>query len=162
MKIRIILYTSPISNPSMPRFERSSGSRRDSKGRSPRGESRNFEDYARDRKSGGRSSSSSRGGRSFEGSSRGRRDSSRQSGRPGGGRRELNMTKVTCDSCGKECEVPFKPTSNKPVYCSDCFEKKGKSSSGRNSDRSSSKHSEIDLDIINEKLNKIMKALKIE
>ncbi|GAF97589.1 unnamed protein product [marine sediment metagenome] len=65
------------------------------------------------------------------------------------------MTKVTCSSCGVECEVPFKPTSDKPVYCSDCFEKQGgKSKSGRNSS--------INLDEINEKLDKIMKALKIE
>jgi CxxC-x17-CxxC domain-containing protein len=64
------------------------------------------------------------------------------------------MTKVTCSSCGTECEVPFKPTSSKPVYCDDCFAKKGKGSS----DKPSSK----DFDIINEKLNKIMKALDIE
>jgi CxxC-x17-CxxC domain-containing protein len=65
------------------------------------------------------------------------------------------MTKVTCSSCGVECEVPFKPTSNKPIYCSDCFAKKGgKSGSGRNSS--------INLDEINEKLDKIMEALKIE
>ena len=30
-------------------------------------------------------------------------------------------TDLICDKCGKECEVPFKPTSSKPVYCSDCF-----------------------------------------
>ena len=141
---------------SMPRFERSGKGKRDSKSRSPRGESKNFEDYARDRKSsGGRSSSRPR--RSFGGNSRGRRDSGRESGRPGRSR-NLKMTKVTCDSCGIECEVPFKPTSNKPVYCSDCFEKRGKGSSGRSSD----KRPDRDLDIINEKLNKIMKALKIE
>lgn len=125
----------------MPRFERSGGGRssRDSRPRS-----------------GGRGAST------FEEHVRGRRDSSRQSGRPGRGRRELNMTKVTCDSCGNECEVPFKPTSSKPVYCSDCFSKKGKSSSGRHSEKHSDKPSERGLDIINEKLNKIMKALKIE
>ena len=144
----------------MPRFERSGEGKRDSKGRSPKGESKNFEDYAKSRKSGGRSSSGPR--RSFGGNSRGRRDSSRESGRPGRGRRELNMTKVTCDSCGNECEVPFKPTSNKPVYCSDCFEKRSKGSSGRSSGKRSDNHSSGDLDIINEKLNKIMKALKIE
>lgn len=36
-----------------------------------------------------------------------------------GGRSEMHKT--TCDDCGKRCEVPFKPTSSKPVYCSDCF-----------------------------------------
>lgn len=40
-----------------------------------------------------------------------------------GGDRE--MFKATCSNCGKECEVPFRPTNGKPVYCSDCFEKMG-------------------------------------
>ena len=31
------------------------------------------------------------------------------------------MFEATCSSCGKEAQVPFKPTSGKPVYCSDCF-----------------------------------------
>ena len=73
-----------------------------------------------------------------------------------GGPKEMH--KAVCAECGQECEVPFRPTSNKPVYCSDCFEKRSKGSSSRSSD----KHSERDHDIINEKLNKIMKALKIE
>jgi len=30
---------------------------------------------------------------------------------------------AVCDKCGKACKVPFKPSGNKPVYCSDCFEK---------------------------------------
>ena len=34
------------------------------------------------------------------------------------------MHKATCSECGKECEVPFKPTEGKPVYCSDCYAKK--------------------------------------
>ena len=25
--------------------------------------------------------------------------------------------------CGAECEVPFKPTQGRPVYCRDCFRK---------------------------------------
>jgi CxxC-x17-CxxC domain-containing protein len=33
------------------------------------------------------------------------------------------MHKVTCSECKKECEVPFKPTEGKPVYCKECFEK---------------------------------------
>ena len=73
---------------------------------------------------------------------------------PSRNRREINMTKVICSSCNAECEVPFKPTSTKPVYCNDCFSKIGKDSSDKFSDR--------DIDIINEKLNKIMKALDIK
>ena len=37
------------------------------------------------------------------------------------GRPEMHQT--NCDNCGKQCEVPFKPTSGKPIYCSSCFDK---------------------------------------
>ncbi|MDI3473936.1 MAG: hypothetical protein PWR30_259 [Candidatus Woesearchaeota archaeon] len=33
------------------------------------------------------------------------------------------MYKAICSDCGKECEVPFKPTAGKPVYCRDCYQK---------------------------------------
>ena len=36
------------------------------------------------------------------------------------------MHKAVCSECGKECEVPFKPTEGKPVYCRECFMKKKK------------------------------------
>ncbi len=41
----------------------------------------------------------------------------------GGGyeRGPREMFEATCSSCGKEAQVPFRPTSGKPVYCSDCF-----------------------------------------
>jgi CxxC-x17-CxxC domain-containing protein len=41
----------------------------------------------------------------------------------GGGRDRgpREMFAATCSSCGKEAQVPFRPTSGKPVYCSDCF-----------------------------------------
>ena len=34
------------------------------------------------------------------------------------------MHKVTCAECGKETEVPFKPSGDRPVYCKECFLKK--------------------------------------
>ena len=99
--------------------------------------------------------------RSFDDKPRGRRDSGRDSGRGsryGGGRdrKPLEMTTVTCSDCGNKCEVPFKPTSNKPVFCSECFEKKG------NGGKSNSKSNDKNFEVIKEKLNKIMKALDIE
>ena len=41
----------------------------------------------------------------------------------GGGyeRAPREMFSATCSNCGKEAQVPFRPTSGKPVYCSDCF-----------------------------------------
>ena len=94
----------------------------------------------------------SRDRKSFGDRSRGRRDSGRDSSRdrPRRDRKELTMTRVTCSDCGNKCEVPFKPTSDKPVFCSDCFKKKG----GGNTDSK--------FDLINEKLDKIMEALDIE
>jgi CxxC-x17-CxxC domain-containing protein len=121
---------------------------------------------SRGKRNGPRDSFSSRSGKDSRDSysSRGSRDSyQRRDNRGGRGsrefrsnnrdRHEVEMTKVTCSSCGEKCEVPFKPTSSKPVYCASCFAKK---------DKVSSDNSSRDLDLINEKLNKIMIALKIE
>lgn len=33
------------------------------------------------------------------------------------------MHKAICSECKNECEVPFKPTEGKAVYCRDCFAK---------------------------------------
>jgi CxxC-x17-CxxC domain-containing protein len=37
---------------------------------------------------------------------------------------------VTCSDCGTECQVPFVPRNNKPVYCSDCFRQNKSQDSG--------------------------------
>jgi len=34
------------------------------------------------------------------------------------------MFKAICADCGKECEVPFKPSGDRPVYCKECFAKR--------------------------------------
>ena len=106
----------------------------------------NFKAFNKSR-SGGRDSEGH--GRKFEkrGSDRQGRDS------------KLEMFEVICDECGRKCEVPFKPTTSKPVYCSDCFKKKGNSKGSFN--KSSGQSSE-ELEKINRKLDKIMKALGIE
>ncbi len=44
--------------------------------------------------------------------------------RPGfnrGGDERREMFKATCAECGKPCEVPFRPSGDRPVYCKDCF-----------------------------------------
>ena len=45
----------------------------------------------------------------------------------GGGpeRATREMFSATCSSCGKEAQVPFRPSNDKPVYCSDCFQQRG-------------------------------------
>jgi CxxC-x17-CxxC domain-containing protein len=47
------------------------------------------------------------------------------------------MYKAVCDECGQNCEVPFRPSGDKPIYCSNCFEGKGGGSSGRSGQKSS-------------------------
>jgi len=48
----------------------------------------------------------------------------------GGARGQREMFSATCSSCGKEAQVPFQPSSDKPVYCSDCFQQRGGNSRG--------------------------------
>lgn len=36
----------------------------------------------------------------------------------------VTMFSAVCDNCGKDCQVPFRPTSGKPIFCSSCFESK--------------------------------------
>ena len=71
--------------------------------------------YSDKKKSGGGRRDDTR--RSFRNSRNDRRDSGDD--RYSRGRKESAI--VTCADCGDECEVPFVPRSNKPVYCDDCF-----------------------------------------
>lgn len=43
----------------------------------------------------------------------------------GGGDRDERpaLHAATCNKCGAECEVPFKPNGKKPIYCRECFRK---------------------------------------
>jgi len=38
--------------------------------------------------------------------------------------RDRILHKAVCADCKKECEVPFRPTGNRPVYCKECFSKR--------------------------------------
>lgn len=110
---------------------------------------------------GGRSFGGDRGGRKFGGDRR------------GGDRPEMH--KVVCSKCGVDCEVPFKPTTDKPLFCSKCFgDNQGDDSRGGNrfgdrkprfgSDRgqASTRDYKKDFEMLNTKLDKILKALKVE
>lgn len=85
---------------------------------------------------------SNSGGRGFS------RDNSRFKGRSDGFRprrddREARpMFKATCAQCNKPCEVPFRPSGNKPVLCSYCFEEqKGAGDGGSRPERRSDRPS---------------------
>jgi CxxC-x17-CxxC domain-containing protein len=47
-------------------------------------------------------------------------------------RAQREMFTATCSSCGQPASVPFQPSSDKPVYCSNCFQqRRGADRSGR-------------------------------
>jgi len=68
----------------------------------------------------------------------GRRDYGGGGGRRFGGRsaEKPSMHEAICSDCGKECEVPFRPTGDRPIFCSSCFEKHGNVSASRSGGRS--------------------------
>jgi CxxC-x17-CxxC domain-containing protein len=78
---------------------------------------------------GGDSYSSSSYGSSSYGSGGGYGGSS-SGGGYGRERAPRQMTQVTCSNCGKETEVPFVPSGDRPVYCSDCYSQMGGGSRG--------------------------------
>ena len=45
-------------------------------------------------------------------------------------RPQRQMYPAVCSSCGKDTQVPFEPRLDKPVYCSDCFTPRERTSSG--------------------------------
>ena len=114
--------------------------------------------FNKDGNSGGRDSKRFNKYDDFKDNSRGR-----NSGKFGGGSSnsrnssnsysETQRHPVTCANCGKRCEVPFKPSGNKPVYCSDCFK------NGENFESNKPDQFKKELDQINTKLDKILKAL---
>lgn len=65
-------------------------------------------------------------------SCRAARKASRESGGGYGARSggERQMYPAVCAQCGKQTEVPFQPTGDRPVYCSDCFQAQRQSSGG--------------------------------
>ena len=113
------------------------------------------------------------GGRSYGGGSRsGGGGRSFGGGRDFGQRGDREMHHAVCSNCGKDCEVPFKPTGSKPVLCSDCFAKNRDSEPRRFSDRgdraprrdfapreAGSSQNSKQLDIINAKLDQVLALL---
>ena len=52
-------------------------------------------------------------------------------GSSGYGRSQREMHDAVCAQCGKDTQVPFRPSGDRPVYCSDCFSKQPASSPRR-------------------------------
>lgn len=118
---------------------------------------------------GGNRFGGNRGGNNRFGGGRGRNSD-------GGGQREMFVT--VCDDCGNECEVPFRPSGDKPVYCSNCFEARGNEHSddsfsrrpaqrfnNRREERSSAPRQDNSqlleaINLLNLKLDKVMKVIE--
>lgn len=64
--------------------------------------------------------------------------------------RPRQMFSATCDKCGQKCEVPFRPSSGKPIFCDKCFSKNKPTGGGRQGDQ---------LRVLNEKIDTIFNAL---
>ncbi|MDZ7586999.1 MAG: CxxC-x17-CxxC domain-containing protein [Patescibacteria group bacterium] len=82
-----------------------------------------------------------------------------------GGRRDFDggrptMHQAVCDKCGASCEVPFRPSGDKPIFCNNCFDRKG----GRD-DRprrpDNDQQLKEQLDNINAKLDKILASMTV-
>ncbi len=115
--------------------------------------------FNRDRGSrgGGRSSFGER--RSFGGNSRG--------GYSRGGRDDKQMFSAVCSNCGNDCQVPFRPSGDKPIYCSACFEKMGGRGERRSFDRprrddrgGANDNLGAQFEALNAKLDKILNFLQ--
>ena len=75
-------------------------------------------------------------------------------------RRPTQMHDAVCTQCGKQCQVPFRPTGSKPVLCSECFRPDGNSGRSFGRGPSQSGASSEQFNQINAKLDKILLVLQ--
>lgn len=113
----------------------------------------------------------------YSNNNRGRRNDSRGSNRSGSfsrNSRQTQMHDAVCGDCNGNCKVPFMPSSGKPVYCSNCFEKRGNGrgdsrrpdysnksnfSERRNFSAKPKENYKPQLDVINKKLDILIELL---
>lgn len=91
---------------------------------------------------------------------------------------ERELFSAVCAECGNTCEVPFKPTGDKPVLCGDCFskDKPGRGDRGRRDERprrddrrgdrggrdamnNRSEHYDMEFEKLHAKLDKVLQLL---
>ncbi len=88
---------------------------------------------------------------------RGGKFGGRDSGRFSRGDSRPEMHQATCAECNSKCEVPFKPSGEKPVLCSDCFG----GSKGRGSGSKGSSKTDEKIEELSKKLDRVLKMLEI-
>ncbi|MFC1768618.1 CxxC-x17-CxxC domain-containing protein [Nanoarchaeota archaeon] len=115
-----------------------------------------------DRRSGGSRSDDRRSGGSRFGDRRtgGNRFDRKRSSFGGRDRPSDNveMHSGVCSKCGEDCEVPFKPTQGKPLFCSDCFRDRSNEAGSRS--EFGKPRSTENIDQINKKLDRILSILE--
>ncbi|OGG62607.1 hypothetical protein A3C87_03935 [Candidatus Kaiserbacteria bacterium RIFCSPHIGHO2_02_FULL_49_34] len=87
-----------------------------------------------------------------------------------GGDRPSEVFKTSCSDCQKSCEVPFRPSGDRPVFCSDCFgNKRGSSEDTRSNFETRSTYRDtpkpartpsVDLTVVLAKLDTLIKAVE--
>lgn len=125
--------------------------------------------FNKDRGSRGGSGGGFGGGRSFGGGGGGSRGGfgGRDGGRP-------PMHDAVCGKCGQDCQVPFRPTGERPVFCSNCFDRSDRPARGGFEENRSSRPSfdrapeaprahageyKAQFEMLNTKLDKILRAV---
>ncbi|HBR80767.1 MAG: hypothetical protein UX09_C0040G0010 [Candidatus Uhrbacteria bacterium GW2011_GWE2_45_35] len=72
---------------------------------------------------------------------------------------DRQMHDATCTKCGADCQVPFRPTGDKEIFCNDCFSevKRDRPAPSRGGRDSGDMANEIKM--LNEKMDKLIKLL---
>ena len=73
---------------------------------------------------------------------------------------ERRMHLVTCAKCHERCQVPFRPTEGKPVYCSECFKNNDRDTKDDNYQPKYQAPSRNEFEQIHEKLDRILFLLQ--
>lgn len=92
------------------------------------------------------------GERNFDGGFSGNFNKRESSDRP--------MFQATCARCGNRCDVPFKPTGSRPVYCKSCFDKGDNPGASPTAPAKTPDQYKAQLEVINTKLDRILRALQ--
>lgn len=73
---------------------------------------------------------------------------------------EKRMFQATCETCGEKCEVPFKPTEGKSVFCDSCFRGGDSAKAKPREVNAGSDKYQSQLTALNSKLDEILRIIK--
>ncbi len=82
----------------------------------------------------------------------------------GGNRKPITLHEAICDQCGNACEIPFRPTPGKLVYCNECFQDKREDGSHAGDVRFTPKNAlrpETPTRIVPENMGEVKKQLEL-